>query len=153
MSFAVAPAVRALGFAWDVNFSWLGVQTSSAGAQMTLGAGLALVALLAGYGIYLAARPARVEVVGVFTGGDPLAVTDGTLSAEDFSDLAGHALEPFYTAANPDPFYLALWRGLRELASAVDRALSPWAEGRPVLAALAVIVVVAIITLLWHVTP
>ena len=149
----VAPAVRALGFAWYVNFSWLGVQTSSAGAQVTLGAGLALVALLAGYGIYLAARPARVEVVGVFTGGDPLLLADGTLSAEDFSALAGQALEPIYTAVNPDPLFLAAWRGLSNLAHAVDGAVTPTVESSPVLAALAVTLVVAIVALVWQVKP
>ena len=153
MSYCVAPAVRSLGLAWEVSLSWLGLQTSSAGAQVSLGAGFALLAALAGYVLYLAARPAQSEAVGVFTGGDSLALADGTFSVEDFSDLASHALEPVYAAANPDPLYLTLWRGLRGLAGMVDGVLTPWAEGRPILTALAVIVVVAVLTLVWRVTP
>ena len=151
MAGVVAPAVRALGLGWEVGVSWFGLQTASAGVQVTLGAAMVVLAVLAGVVLYHMAQPARTAAADVFVGGDPLATASG-FSADDFSDMAGRALEPLYIATNPDPLYLAAWQGLRTLADRLGSTLTPLTEGHPVLAALVISLVVALAGWAWQVS-
>ncbi len=145
-TWVVAPAARALGFSAAVTVSWLGVRTSSAGAPTTLGALVLLAALLVGYVLYRMARPPRGEPVHVFTGGDPLPVGDA-VGAVDFAEMAETGLAPLYRAADPDPLYLAAWRGVQRGAEWLSRGLAG-IEPRPFLAALVLAAVVAIAVVL-----
>ncbi len=145
MQWVVAPAVQALGFDWAVTLSWLGVLTGSAGAQVTVGAGLALIAVIAGFGVYRLARPPRGEPVHVFTGGDPLPVPGDAVGAIDFAALAEASFDPLYKATDPDPVYLAGWRGLCRSAGEVNRALRPLEANRPLVAALICAGVIALV--------
>ncbi len=135
MQTVVAPAVNGLGFAWAVNLSWLGLQTTSAGVQVTLGAAIAVLALLAGWLGYSLSRPASAKPAGLFTGGDPLPASAG-VSVVDFAALAETTFTPIYAVTNPDRLYLALWQGLKTLAGQFDRLLNPLSETYPLLATL-----------------
>jgi NADH:ubiquinone oxidoreductase subunit 5 (subunit L)/multisubunit Na+/H+ antiporter MnhA subunit len=128
MTWVVDPAVRSLGFASAVQVSWLGVQLTSAGAQVTAGAVIALVAVMAGLALYRLAQRPRVEPVGLFTGGDPLPSADARVGAVDFVDIAQVAFQPVYKATDPDPFYLALWSVVKRLCGRVDVSLTPLGE-------------------------
>ena len=147
MQGVVAPAVRAMGFDWAVELSWLGLRTTSAGVQVTLGAGIVLAALLLGWVIYRLAQPPQAEPVGVFTGGDPLPVPNDAVSVVDFADLTQEAFTPVYKVTDPDPFYLSLWRGLRNLAGQIDHLLTPLNENHPML--VTAIVAVVILAAVW----
>jgi len=143
----IEPAVRGLGFDWAVGLSWLGVRTSSAGAQVTAGAVLVLVSLFAGWAVYRLGRVATgKDQVRVFTGGEPLPEAGDRVSVTDFADMAEGAFEPVYHVADPDPIYVVLWRGTECLARWVDDALTPLNEGHSlaVTAALAALVFVAV---------
>ncbi|MEW5959602.1 MAG: NADH-quinone oxidoreductase subunit L, partial [Chloroflexota bacterium] len=151
MQGVVAPAVNGLGFDWAVTLSWLGLQTTSAGVQVTLGAGIAVLALLAGWIGYGLTRPAKVkpEPVGLFTGGDPLPVTAAGVSVVDFAALAETAFTPIYKVTNPDRLYLALWQGLKNLAGQLDRRLMPLSEHHPLLTTVVLALVVFVAVWLW----
>jgi len=136
MQGVVASAVNSLGFHWTVTLSWLGVQTTSAGVQVTLGAGIAVAALLLGWLVYSLTRSkARPEAAGIFTGGDPLPVNAG-MGVDDFSSLVETTFAPVYAATDPDRLYLALWRGLKATASWFDRLLRSTCEAHPLAASL-----------------
>jgi len=98
-------------------------------SQAPLGpAGGALAPLAAGSGAGAA----------VFTGGEPLGPR-GRLLASDFSVTIRRSLAPFYAWADPDRYYLALWRATLALCAQVAR-LGSWLEEHalvalPVLAA------------------
>ena len=145
MTWVVGPAVRSLGLAWTVEVSWLGVQTTSAGIQVTAGAGIVVVAVVAGLALYrFVARP-KLAPVGVFTGGDPLASADASLGAADFVEVGGGAFEPVNRALDPDRFYLAAWRLLARAAGALDCVATPIAERHALATAVAVAVVVFVV--------
>lgn len=139
----VAPAVQGIS-GTAVALSWLGIQTASAGASVTIGAGLMLLMLAAGGALYRVARPAYAGGVAAFTGGDPLPLGN-SLGPEDFAELAETTLKPVYEALDPDPFYLAVWRFLRSLAVRLDGALAPIDDRYPVLAAAVLALLVGVI--------
>jgi multicomponent Na+:H+ antiporter subunit A len=147
MQWVVAPAVNGLGFHWEVTLSWLGLQTTSAGVQVTLGAGIAVVAVLVGLLVYSLTRPAKVgpAPVGLFTGGDPLPVTNG-VSVVDFAALTEISFDPVYKVTNPDLLYQILWKGIKKMSSQLERLLRPASETYPLLAALLMtgVVIVAV---------
>ena len=146
----VAPAVSGLGFRWDVTVSWLGVQTTSAGVQVTLGAVIALAALLIGGVVYSLTRRPKVvpEQVGLFTGGDPLPAA-ASVSAEDFSALAEADFTPVYKATDPDRVYQPLWQGIKSLAGRLDSLVRPASDLHPILVTFVLAVVVFAVAWLW----
>lgn len=147
----VAPAVNNLGFNWTVTLSWLGLRTTSAGVQITMGAGIALLALLVGWLGYGLARPAgaKSEPVGIFTGGDPLPAAAAGVSVVDFAALAETTFTPVYEVTNPDRFYLALWQGIKNVAGRFDRLLWPLSENHPLLATVVLALMVFVAVWLW----
>jgi multicomponent K+:H+ antiporter subunit A len=146
----VAPAVRGLGFQWQVTLSWLGLQTTSAGVQVTLGAVIALVALLAGWLVFRLTRSARVapRPVGLFTGGDPLPAAVG-VSVVDFAAVAETAFTPVYEIADPDRLYLALWQGIKSLAGQVERLAHTAGDEHPLVVTLVLAALVFVAVWLW----
>ena len=137
VDWVVAPAVRSLGFVWAGQVSWLGVPMGPVGSYGAAGAITALVALLAGLVVYgLMCRP-QVEPVGLFTGGDPLPLSDSKLDAGDFAGTVEDVFRPAYRIADPDPIYLAAWGRLKALADGLDRVVTPLVEGYPLWATLA----------------
>jgi hypothetical protein len=150
MQWVVAPAVSSLGFRWEVTLSWLGLQTTSAGIQVTLGAVIVVIALLVGWLVYSLTRSTKVrpEPVGLFTGGDPLPATAG-VSVVDFAALSETVFAPVYEITNPDRFYLALWKAIKNLAGQFDRLLRPASEVHPFLATLLLAGVVFVAVWLW----
>lgn len=131
VEWVVAPAVRALGMGWAGQVSWLGVPTAPAGQYGAAAAAVTLAALLVGLGCSRMARRPRIAPVGLFTGGDPLPAADSVVDAADFAGTLEAAFAPAYRISNPDPLYLAVWRRLRGLGQALDRAASPLLEGHP----------------------
>jgi multicomponent Na+:H+ antiporter subunit A len=115
MRFVVEPAVRALGFTWQIQMTWFGVVTGSGAVGVTAGAAAAVAGVVLGGAAFGFARaPVRTPVM-VFTGGDPLPV-DEALGAVDFAEMAEAAFAPVY-ALDPDPLYLRIWRGVRDVAA------------------------------------
>jgi multicomponent Na+:H+ antiporter subunit A len=125
----VGPAVRSLGFDWQVQMTWFGVLTDSGAVGVTAGAAVAVVGLGVGLGVYQTVSAPRVTPVLVFTGGDPLP-EDDQLSAVDFAALAEENLKPVY-ALTPDPLYLAAWRWLLDAVAALQRVARDTLERHP----------------------
>ncbi len=142
----VVPAVGALNFNWDVTLTWLGLQTNSAGAQVTLGAGIALVAVCIGWLIYHLTRTARGNQThaGVFTGGDPLP-DDYQMNAIDFTVVAESNLRPLYAITDPDPLYMSLWKWIKHFANWLEKSLRPISEKYPIQAATLLVVLLFIV--------
>lgn len=131
----VEPAVRSLGFDWQVQMTWLGVLTGSGTIGVTVGAAaVVVVASLFGVGAYRLVRAPAGHSVSVFTGGDPLPEGD-TVGAVDFAEMAEAAFEPVYSL-DPDPLYLLIWREVKNSAAGVRRFATAELERRPVFAAL-----------------
>jgi len=78
----------------------------------------------------LAAHP-KGEPVGIFTGGDPLLVSDSLVDAADFVGTVEEAFAPAYRITDPDPIYLAVWGWLRDVVGRLDRVVTPLIEGHP----------------------
>jgi len=131
----IEPAVRSLGFDWQVQMTWLGVLTGSGTIGVTVAAAaVVLVAALFGGGAYLLLRAPAGHAVAVFTGGDPLPEGD-TVGAVDFAEMAETAFEPVYSL-DPDPLYLLIWREIRDTAAAAGRFATAWPERWPILTSL-----------------
>ena len=132
----IEPAVHALGFDWQVQVTWLGVLTGSGTIGVTVGAAaVVVVAALFGVGAYhLVRAPAGGHPVAVFTGGDPLPEGD-TLGAADFAEMAEAAFEPVYSL-DPDPLYLLIWRGIKDVATRARRFATEGLERQPFLTAM-----------------
>jgi multicomponent Na+:H+ antiporter subunit A len=141
----IAPAVRSLGFAWDVQPTWFGVATASGAVGVTVGAGLVMTAALLGAGAYRLLRVSIARPVAVFSGGEPLSA-GGTLGATDFAEMAEHAFKPVYSL-DPDPFYLRIWATIRDSSAAVGRFAATRLERSPI--AVGVICAAALWTLVW----
>lgn len=118
----VAPAVQSLGFAWDVQTSWLGVGTGTGAVGVTVGAVVVLTAALLGAGAYRLVRVPGTKAVPVFSGGEPLPDGD-RLGPADFAEMAEAAFEPVYSL-DPDPLYLRIWAAIREFTAAAGRLVS-----------------------------
>lgn len=124
----VTPTVNALGFSQEVNLTWLGLQTSSAGVQVTLGAAIAVVAALIGWAIFAMVQPRTAKPsAGVFTGGDPMPDNAG-MKAEDFTVLAETTLAPVYAVTNPDRVYFPLWQTIKKASAWLGKVLAPLSE-------------------------
>jgi NADH:ubiquinone oxidoreductase subunit 5 (subunit L)/multisubunit Na+/H+ antiporter MnhA subunit len=131
----IEPAVRSLGFDWQVQMTWLGVLTGSGTIGVTVAAAaVILVAVLFGAGAYVLLRAPTGHPVAVFTGGDPLPEGD-MVGAVDFAEMAETAFEPVYSL-DPDPLYLVIWREIRDTAAAAGHFATAWPERRPVLISL-----------------
>ena len=132
----IGPAVRSLGFEWQVQATWLGVLTNSGTIGVTVGAaaGLVLAALFGVSAYHFVRAPAGGHPVSVFTGGDPLP-EDDTLGAVDFAEMAEAAFEPVYSL-NPDPLYLLIWREIKDVAIGTRRFATVGLERQPVFTAL-----------------
>src|SRR5271166_1338193 len=110
---AIEPAVRSLGFDWQVQMTWLGVLTGSGTIGVTVGAAaVVLVAAFFGAGMYRLVLAPAGHPVAVFTGGEPLPEGD-TLGAVDFAEMAEAGFEPVYSL-DPDPLYFLIWRKIRD---------------------------------------
>ena len=131
MDWVVAPAVRSLGFTRAGQVSWLGVPTGPAGLYGAVAATVVLLALLVGFGLYRLAAHPKGEPVGIFTGGDPLLVSDSLVDAADFVGTVEEAFAPAYRITDPDPIYLAVWGWLRDVVGRLDRVVTPLIEGHP----------------------
>lgn len=142
----VAPAVRDLGFQWEMSLSWLGLQTNSAGVQVTLGAGITLIAVLVGWLVYSLVRPGKPNetAVGLFTGGDPL-VDGAGMNAVDFTVLAETSLQPLYKVTDPDQVYLTLWNWIKAIANWLEKTLHPISENHPLAATILLAVLVFVV--------
>ena len=128
---AIEPAVRSLGFDWQVQMTWLGVLTGSGTVGVTVGAAaVVLVAAFFGAGMYRLVLAPAGHPVAVFTGGDPLPEGD-TLGAADFAEMAEIAFKPVYSL-DPDPLYLLIWRAIRDTGATVRRIATGLPEQKPV---------------------
>ena len=130
MRVVVEPAVRALGFTWQIQMTWFGVVTGSGAVGVTAGA----AAVVAGAALGAAAfgfthAPVRGPVL-VFTGGDPLP-EDEALGAVDFTEIAEAAFSPVYRL-DPDPLYLRIWRGVMDVAASAQDFAARVFEEHPV---------------------
>lgn len=125
----IAPAVRSLGFAWEIQPSWFGVTTASGAVGVTVGAALVLTAAALGAGAYRLVGVSGAKPAAVFSGGEPLPAGD-TLGATDFAEMAEHAFKPVYSL-DPDPFYLRIWATVRDSAAALGRYAADRMERRP----------------------
>jgi len=132
----IEPAVRALGFDWQVQATWLGVVTGSGSIGVTAGAAAVVVfAALFGAGAYRLVRaPVAAHAVAVFSGGENLPEGD-TLGAADFAEMAEEAFAPVY-ALDPDRLYFPIWGEIRDGASRVRSVATAWLERQPVRTAL-----------------
>ena len=138
------PAARSMGFQPDMNMTFLGLQTASAGAPVTAGAVIALLALAAAGVAYALTRRPTQSGAAVFTGGDPLPAANA-IQVEDFAEFVEDAFQPVLHAVNPDPLYLQMWRGINGLAQRLGGSADRL-EQRPYgfLAAAAAVVVLVI---------
>ncbi len=139
VSWIAAPAVQAMHFPLALNLTFLGLHTASAGAPVTAGALLALLALLIA-GVAFGFRRPVPQGVSAFTGGDPLP-EENTLSAEDFAEFAEDAFQPVLHATDPDPVYLKLGQGIDWLSQLLGRMAASFENHPLVPVALAAIVV------------
>jgi multicomponent Na+:H+ antiporter subunit A len=126
----VEPAVRALGFDWQIQMTWFGVVTGSGAVGVTAGAAAVVAGAVLGAAAFGFARaPVRAPVM-VFTGGDPLP-EDEALGAVDFAEIAETAFAPVY-ALDPDPLYLRIWRGVMDVAASAQDFAARVFEEHPV---------------------
>jgi multicomponent Na+:H+ antiporter subunit A len=128
----IAPGVASLGFDWQVQMSWFGVLTAHSAIQMSIGAIVIMLSVLAGTLAYRRTRRAGRPAVSVFSGGEALPEGDRP-GAEDFAGMAEHAFAPVYLT-NPDPVYFGLWRRLSEASVRLQRRLAPVLEVQPAIA-------------------
>jgi hypothetical protein len=137
--------VNALGFSQDVSLTWFGLQTSSAGVQVTLGAAIAVVAALIGWVIFALVQPRNAKTTaGVFTGGDPMPLNVG-MNAEDFTVLAETTLAPVYAVTNPDRVYFPLWQTIKKAAAWLGKVLAPLSEKYAVVATVVLALIVFVV--------
>jgi len=132
----IEPAVRALGFDWQVQATWLGVVTGSGTIGVTAGAAAVVVfGALFGAGAYRLVRaPVAAHAVAVFSGGENLPEGD-TLGAADFAEMAEEAFAPVY-ALDPDRLLFPIWGEIRDGAIRVRSFATTWLERKPVRTAL-----------------
>jgi multicomponent Na+:H+ antiporter subunit A len=129
MAPVVAPAVSSLGFGWDVGLSWLGVLTSQGGIGVSVGAVVVLLSIVGGLVVYRLAQAPAPAAVSVFAGGEALTAGDRPGGA-DFAALAEASFQPVY-ALDPDPLWLAIWAGTKQLAARTESLARAVLERRP----------------------
>ena len=125
----VAPAVRSLGFDWDVGMSWLGVLTPSGGISATVGAAAVVLSVALGLLVYRLAQAPAAAAVSVFSGGEGLETGDRP-GAADFALAAEEAFHPVYSV-DPDPLWLAIWSGLKRCADQAQASARNTIERHP----------------------
>jgi multicomponent Na+:H+ antiporter subunit A len=142
MQWVVSPAVKVMGFNWDLSFTWLGIQTMSPGISGAAGGVVVLLAVLIGWMVYrlMQLRADSSSGVNIFTGGDPLPADD-SVGTVDFADIAETAFQPVYKAVDPDPVYLLLWTWIKNLSSAIGRIVQPL-EQHPFLSSMVLAIMV-----------
>ena len=136
MDWLVVPAARSLGFARAGHVSWLGVPAGPAGSVGAVAVTVVLAAVLVGLVLHRLVRRPSGQPVGIFTGGDPLAIADSVVDAADFVGTVEETFAPAYRIADPDPIYLAVWGRLRDLGDGFDRVVTPLFEMHPLWATL-----------------
>ena len=125
----VAPAVRSLGFNWDIGMSWLGMLTTQGGIGVTFGAAAVVASVALGLLVYRLAQAPAAAPVSVFSGGEAVQAGDRP-GAVDFAVLAEAAFHPVY-ALDPDPLWLAIWGALAAAPPAPRRSrAAPWSAAR-----------------------
>ncbi|MGD0186911.1 MAG: NADH-quinone oxidoreductase subunit L [Roseiarcus sp.] len=131
----IEPAVRSMGFDWQIQVTWLGIVTGSGTIGVTIGAvaGLALATAFGAGAYRLVRAPAGGRPVSVFSGGEPLP-DDDTLGVVDFAEMAEAAFGPIYSL-NPDPLYFRIWGEIRDGAAGARRFMTTKVERAPVLTA------------------
>ena len=141
----IAPGVKALGFSWNLSFTWLGIQTTSNSFYGAAGVAIVVLALVIGWIIYRLMQPKAISSpnANVFTGGDPLPADD-SIGTVDFADLAESTFQPIYKAVNPDPAYLLVWTGIKKLSSVTHRILQP-IEDHPFISTIILAVILFIV--------
>jgi multicomponent K+:H+ antiporter subunit A len=125
----VAPAVRSLGFSWDIGMGWLGVLTANGGVGMTVGAAAVVLALALSLLVYRLAQPPAAAMVSVFSGGEGLAEGDRP-GAVDFAIAAEDAFRPIYSL-DPDPLWLMIWAGIKRCAESAAKLAQATLERHP----------------------
>jgi len=142
--YVINPLLPNLGVKPVIGVSWLGL-TAGTGSWFTT-AGLILVILSVGIGVlvYWISKPARRKKLAfqqssngvnqTFTGGEPLA-EPAILPASDFSLIVKTSLRSFYKWADPDHYYLGLWKALLRVANILGK-ISGWLEKNVILAIL-----------------
>lgn len=148
MRYVVTPAVTAMNFTWAGQLSWFGIRTSTSGVQVTVGAMIAIAAVLLGVLVYAVSRPARkTATVNTFSGGEPLPEGD-MVTAVDFADMAETAFQPVYRLTDPDPVYMGIWHGISGLSEGLGRMLAGL-EQKPLISAIGLAVLTAVVVWLW----
>jgi len=126
----VAPAVRSLGFDWNIQLTWLGVMTGAGAAAVTAGGGAVIAAAALGGLVFGLVHASPARAVAVFSGGDPLPSGDA-LGAVDFAEMAQTAFTPVYSL-DPDPLYIRIWHAIRDTAVGLGTVARATAEDHPV---------------------
>lgn len=142
----IAPAAHSLGFAGQLDMSWLGVVTGRGTLGLTVATAAVLGGAVLGWLLYQAGRTPQQAAVSVYTGGEPLPAGDRP-GAVDFAGMAEHAFHPVYYA-DPDTVYLTVWNQVTAVAVRIQLIVRAALEVHPPVAiAVAVVLVVAFIWL------
>ncbi len=137
-TYLLNPLLSQLGLAPVQGITWLGFRLAGGDWYVSLGLGMAVVALGLGGLMYLLWQPARrlatsgevavLEGGGVFSGGEPISGLP-RLSASDFSQLIQEQWADIYRWADPDRLYRFLWKALLRLGQGAE-SLSQLLEKR-----------------------
>ncbi|MCB2178305.1 NADH-quinone oxidoreductase subunit L [bacterium] len=139
----ILPAAEGLGLTNIPALTWFGLHTTSSTASAVNGAFVVLLALLIGGLIMTLSRNQQSNSTTVFSGGESLPA-ENIVDVEDFSLIAETALQPLYSATDPDPLYMSIWKGIRGIAKSTGKALGP-IEEQPWVPALVVVLMMMIV--------
>lgn len=144
MNTVIAPAVKSMNGGWELQLSWLGIRTQSAGLNMSLAAGILVVlSVIAGLiALTMTRKPASsTNTVNLFTGGDPL-TEDADVTVEDFAAMAETAFNPIYKVTDPDRLYFPLWNGIKSGALWLNQSIHAGLEKHAILTSAVLVVVI-----------
>lgn len=144
MQSVIEPAVKSMNGGWELQLSWLGIQTQSAGLNMTLAAGILVVlSVVAGLITLTMTRKSanQAGTVSLFTGGDPL-TEEVDVTVQDFAALAETAFNPIYQITDPDRVYFPLWRGIKTGALWLNHSIQIGLEKHAILASAVLAIVI-----------
>jgi proton-translocating NADH-quinone oxidoreductase chain N len=144
MNAVIEPAVKSLNAAWEMQVAWLGIQTQSAGLNVSMAAGvLVVLSVLIGLVVLALSRKTanRQETVNLFTGGDPLP-EDADVSVQDFAALAETAFTPIYQFTDPDRLYFPIWRGMKTAADSLNKGARAGVEKHAILASAVLVAII-----------